>query len=192
MTSALLLVGLVNAHHDCDVVLGRGGYFPFQPRPFLSIYLQFPILQRFYERPSAFFRAFNAMQYAGVIEVIRRFPNHRQAHVRTHHASDGPTQVSNVHDLLCSPPSKKKLRRYIKLSTDDVDNLLISEFIHTLTFYFYEAEIFYLIPLYSPVDKHRIIRQRHRFSLWFRLLALLASLTVPRFDPLLHPLVVSL
>ena len=100
MTLALLLVGLVNAHPFCAVVSGRGGYSLSSRALLLSIYLQLTILQRFYERLGSVSSPFDAVQHAGVVEVIRRFPDHWKAHVGTHHASDGPTQVPNIHKLL--------------------------------------------------------------------------------------------
>jgi hypothetical protein len=93
-----------------------------------------------------------------VVEPVRVFADLRQAHVRTHHASDGPTQMPDLNQLFRPSASKQEPWRDIKLSTDDVDNLLISEFIHTQAIHFYKGIIFYLIPLYSIVDKYRIIR----------------------------------
>ena len=79
MTLALLLVGLVNAHPFCAVVSGRGGYSLSSRALLLSIYLQFPTLQCFYEWLGPVLSLRDTMQHAGMIEATRGSTNLRQA-----------------------------------------------------------------------------------------------------------------
>jgi len=109
----------------------------------LSIYPQIAGLQRFYVRLSAVFSLLNAMQHAGVIEAVRSPSHLRQAHVGTHHASDGPAQMPNAGQ----PPTttEKQLRGDIKLAADDVDNLLKMEPITAQLARRNKSTIFYFI-----------------------------------------------
>ena len=82
------------------------------------------------------------MQHAGVVKAKRSLPDLRQAQMGTHHASDCPTQMPDFYEPFRPSASKQEQRRNIKLAADDVDNLLISEFIHTQTINLYESIIF--------------------------------------------------
>ena len=110
----------------------------------LSIYPQIAALQRFYVRLGAVFSLLNAMQNAGVIEVVRSPSHLRQGHVGTHHASDGPAQMPDAGQPTTT--AKKQLRSNVELAADYVDNLLKSEPITTQFVGRNKSTIFYFIP----------------------------------------------
>jgi len=159
-------VGSVNAQPHCDVVstrpppgdvvLGRGGY-SLSSRALFLIYPQLPSLQRQYVRLGALPCPLDAVQDAGVIVVVRCPTDLRQAHVRTHHASDGPAQMPLLNQDPRPPGGEQKPRRQVELAADQLHNLLIGEPVNAGAPIPDKAVIFYLILLASAVDNSRFL-----------------------------------